>query len=90
MVVMNSLGMEFWTPTAKAPLFHDFLKAVIGLTVRHGNGCAKSVVGSIPSTQPCNRPTRATAVAEFSKQEVVLQVFSQLNITPCYNHYIKG
>ena len=51
MVVMNSLRMEFWTPTAKDPLFHDFLKAVIGLTASHGDGGAKSVVWSIPSAQ---------------------------------------
>lgn len=51
MVVMKSLRMEFWTPTAKDPLFHDFLKAVRGLTAGHGDGGGESVAGSIPSTQ---------------------------------------
>lgn len=52
MAVMNSVRMEFWTPTAKDPLSHDFLKAVIGWTASHRDGGGKSVVGSIPSTQP--------------------------------------
>lgn len=37
-----------------------------------------------------SRPMKAAAIAEFSKQEVVLQVISQPNITPRYNHYRKG
>lgn len=59
------------------------------VTCDHGDG-GKSVEGSVPLTQPSSRLMRATAVAEYSKQEVVLQVISQLNITPSYNHYIKG
>lgn len=70
---------------------HYFLKAVIEMTETcgHGDG-GKSVMGSIPSTLPSSRLVRATAVAKCSKQEVVLQVISQLNITPGYTRYIKG
>lgn len=70
---------------------HYFLKAVIEMTVTcgHGDG-GKSVPGAIPSTSPSSRLVRATAVAKCSKQEVVLQVLSQLNITPSNNRYIKG
>ena len=63
---------------------------VIELTVACGHaGGGKSAELSIPTSQPSTL-VRATAVAERSNQEVVLQVISQLNITPSYNHYIKG
>lgn len=77
-------------PYSKGSPFHCSLKAVIELTVACGHaGGGKSVELSIPTTQPSTL-VRATAVAERSKQEVVLQVISQLNITPSYNRYIKG
>lgn len=75
---------------SKGSPFHYSVKAVIELTVACGHaGGGKSVELSIPSTQP-SRLVRATAVGKRSKQEVVLQVISQLNIMPSYNSYIKG
>lgn len=76
MAVLSSPRTELWILTVGSPC-HDLL---IELTVTSGEGCAgKCAEEPISSAQPSRWPGRATAVVEFSKQRVVLQVISQLS-----------
>lgn len=87
MALLNCPSIKLWIPVVRNQFF---LKRVTDVTVTYGSSGGGLLRGGFPQLSSAYGLVRTTAVAEFSKQEVVLQVISQLNITPRYNRYMKG